>query len=150
MCGLCASNGEKFLLSYSFYDNAPYFDAAGCWLLCAAGVIRVASTGPFTVSMTSANSYRMTYPGGNLATTAERIRYATRLLGQTRDSTNATFTTVACQRAGLTGENLPISVTLREGGQAKVPASAYRDTLTVTVTPLATPFAGSPFDCPSL
>lgn len=114
------------------------------------GNVRVASSGPFTVTLSSANTYRMTYPGGNLGTTTQRIRYSTRFLGQTMSNAAPTFTTVACSRVGISGQNLPISVTLQEGGTTKTPAPNYLDTLTVTVTPLAAPYGGSTVNCPGL
>lgn len=115
-----------------------------------AGNVRVASSGPFTVSLSSANSYRMTYPGGSVGTNAQRIRYSTRFLGQTRTNSAPTFNTVACNRTGISGQNLPIAVTLQDGGATKTPAPNYRDTLTVTVTPLAVPYGGSTQNCPGL
>ena len=114
------------------------------------GMVRVASTGPYTVTMESANGYRMTYPGGSLATAAQNIKYGARFLGQTRDSSTTTFNTVACKRSGTGGQNLPLTLTLREGGIAKTPAPDYRDTLTVTITPLATPYGGLSWNCPTL
>jgi hypothetical protein len=57
---------------------------------------------------------------------------------------------VACNRAGLGGQYLPITVSLKEGGLAKTPSSDYRDTLTVTVTPLAMPYGGTSVSCPGL
>ena len=115
-----------------------------------AGMIRVASTGPFTDGVASANSYRLTYPGGDLGVSGETIKYAAHFLGQTKDSASPIFNTVVCKRASPIGETLPISVTLREGGQGKSPAPNYQDTLTITVTPLATPFVGGTSDCPTL
>jgi len=114
------------------------------------GAVRVASSGPYTVSMSAANNYRMTYPGGNLGTTTQTIRYSTRFLGQTKNNAAPTFTTVACNRAGTGGQNLPITVTLQDGGATKTPAPNYRDTLTVTVTPLAVPYGGATLNCPAL
>jgi spore coat protein U-like protein len=114
------------------------------------GNIRVASSGPYTVRLSSTNAYRMTYPGGGLGTAAQTIGYDTRFLGQTRNNASPTFTTVTCTRAGIGGQNLPITVTLQEGGVTKVPASNYMDTLTVTVTPLAVPYGGSTVSCASL
>ena len=111
------------------------------------GNVRVASSGPYTVRLSSANAYRMTYPGGSLGTAAQSIRYDTLFLGQTRNNASPTFTTVTCARAGTGGQNLPITVTLREGGLTKVPAPNYLDTLTVTVTPLAVPYGGSTANC---
>lgn len=115
-----------------------------------AGNVRVASSGPFTVRLSSANSYRMTYPGGDLGTSTQRIRYSTRFLGQTRTYAAPTFSTVACKRTGISGQNLPITVTLQDGGTTRAPAPDYLDTLTVTVTPLAAPYGGSTLNCPGL
>jgi hypothetical protein len=114
------------------------------------GAIRIASSGPFTVAMTSANSYRMTFAGGDLGNSAETIKYAVRLLGQTKERTNATFATVACKRAGIASENLSIAATLREGGETKTPAPNYYDSLTVTLTPLFTPYGGATVDCANM
>jgi spore coat protein U-like protein len=115
-----------------------------------AGAIRVASSGPYLVQMTSTNSYRMTYPGGNLSLDAQTIRYAAQFLGQTKDRAAPAFATVACTRAGISGQQLPLTVALREGGLTKVPSPDYADTLTVTITPLAVPYAGSTVNCPTL
>ncbi len=114
------------------------------------GAVRVASTGPYTVKLSSLNNYRMTYPGGTVGVTAQSIRYSARFLGQTKDLAAPTFATVACIRAGTGGVNLPITVTLKEGGTTKIPSPSYADTLTVTVTPLAVPYGGSTSSCPSL
>lgn len=114
------------------------------------GAIRVASSGPYAVSLSSANNYRMTFSGGNLANTTQTIKYSTRFLGQTKSNTSPSFATVACQRAGTGGQNLPIAVTLQEGGATKMSSPSYRDTLTVTVTPLAMPYGGATANCPGL
>jgi spore coat protein U-like protein len=114
----------------------------------ATGNVRVASTGPFTVRLSSANGYRMTYPGGNVGNAAQSVRFSARFLGQTKSNAAQTFTFVACNRTGTGGQNLPITVALQEGGTAKVPAPDYLDTLTVTVTPLAVPFGGATVNCP--
>lgn len=106
------------------------------------GAIRVASSGPYTVAMTSQNNFRLTAPG------ASTIDYEAKFLGQTRNNASPSFTTRTCVRAGISGQNLPISATLKEGGQTKIPAPNYADLLTVTVTPLAT--ATTPQDCVAL
>lgn len=106
------------------------------------GAIRVASSGPYTVAMTSQNNYKLTAPG------ASTINYSADFLGQIRNSSTGAFTTTTCVRAGIAGQNLPISATLLEGGQTKIPAPNYADLLTVTVTPLAT--AVAPQACASL
>ena len=114
------------------------------------GAVRVASSGPYTVSLSSANNYRMTFSGGNLGDPSQTIKYSTRFVGQTKSNASPTFTTVACARAGVGGRNLPVTVTLQEGGTSKMPSPGYRDTLTITVTPLAMPYGGGTANCTSL
>lgn len=106
------------------------------------GAIRVASSGPYTVAMTSDNNFRLMAPG------ASTIDYEARFLGQARSNANPTFMTTTCARAGISGQHLPISVTLKEGGQTKIPAPEYSDYLRVTVTPLAT--AATAWNCATL
>jgi spore coat protein U-like protein len=115
-----------------------------------AGMIRVASTGPYTVTLSGGNGYQMTYPGGNLGTSAQTIKYSARFLGQTMSNAAPTFATVACSPAGIGGQNLPLTLALSEGGQTKTAAPNYRDTLVVTVTPLAVPFNGQSSACATL
>jgi len=106
------------------------------------GQVRVASSGPYTITMTSTNGYRMTYPGGNVATETQNLRYQTTFLGQTRDPGNTATITKTCVRAGLGapplsgGVNHPVSVQLLEGGLDETPAANYSDTLNVTISPL--------------
>lgn len=114
------------------------------------GAIRVASSGPYAVSIASTNGYRMTYPGGQATTTTQSVGYSVRLLGQTHMRTQPLPNPVACIRAGTGGALLPITATLQEGGVSKTPAPNYRDTITITVTPLAVPYGGGPLDCGSL
>ncbi len=114
------------------------------------GAIRVASTGPYSVALSSANGYKMRYPGANPDSASQNIRYSARMLGQTVDSFSPIFTTTACARAGTAGQNLSLSVTLREGGRAKLAAPNYSDNLIITVTPIAVPFAGASQNCQNL
>ena len=111
-----------------------------------SGLIHVASSGPYTVSLKSlaANPYRMTYSGGSTSTSGQYVPYSVTLLGQTKDNASPTFTTVSCTRAGvLTGTNIGISATLEDGGIGKTVAP-YQDNLEVTITPLvAAPSPGS-------
>lgn len=100
-----------------------------------SGSLRVASSGPYYLSMSAANTYRMTYPGGNPATSAQSVRFTATLLGQTRSNASPTFYPVYCAAAGIAGETIPISVRLQDGGAGKNPSPDYRDTLTITVTP---------------
>ena len=106
------------------------------------GNIRVASSGPYNISMTSQQNYRMSYSGGNPATETQNLRYETTFLGQVRDPTNTSAISVTCTRAGLGspplagGVLLPVSVKLLEGGVDEVPSATYQDNLIVTVSPL--------------
>lgn len=111
------------------------------------GQIRVASSGPYFVAMTSSNRYRMTYPGGDLSNSEETVRYFATLLGQTRSNSSPTFSTVYCAAAGIGGETVPLSVRLQDGGEGKVPSAGYRDVLTITITPTATLFWPPATDC---
>lgn len=108
-----------------------------------SGTVRVASSGPFTISMESDNDYRMTYPSGNPAVETANLRYQVTFMGQTRDPSNFSAISRTCERAGLgspplaAGTDFPVSVQLLEGGTDEQPSSSYSDTLVVTVTPLA-------------
>jgi hypothetical protein len=108
-----------------------------------SGNLRVASSGPYTVAVSSQNGYRLTYSGGNPATEAQNLKYQLDFLGDTRNETNTATVTKTCVRAGLGspplsgGRLLPVQVSLREGGAEEVPSTGYQDILTVTVTPLA-------------
>jgi hypothetical protein len=105
------------------------------------GYVRVASSGPYSVRMTSQNGYRLTYPGGSTAVAEQTLRYRASFVGQTRDAANPSAIERTCARAGLAsaGQLLPVEAVLLEGGVGKVAAPNYQDTLTVTVTPLFAP-----------
>lgn len=107
-----------------------------------SGNVRVASSGPYSVGLTSQNNFQLTAAG------ASTIDYQMMFLGQTRTNASPTFTTVNCLRAGISGVNLPLGVRLQEGGETKIPAPGYSDTLSVTVTPLVV--AGGAQNCPAL
>jgi hypothetical protein len=114
--------------------------------------IRVRSSGPYQVELESQNTYRMTYPGGNLGTANQRLDYSVDFLNQTRSNGSPTFAPVTCSRAGVPASEtdmLPITATLLEGGQGKLVSPDYMDNLTVTVTPL---LSGTPSqqNCPAL
>jgi hypothetical protein len=114
--------------------------------------VRVRSSGPYSVSLTSDNVYRLTFPGGSLGTSNHVLNYKVRFLGQERSNASPTFNTVTCLRAGVpAGEAdvLPVVATLLEGGSGKLVSPNYSDNLTVTVTPLLLG-APSQVDCPSL
>jgi hypothetical protein len=105
----------------------------------ATNSLRVRSSGPYEVKMRSQNDFRLMYPGGNAGNAAEAIRYSVRFLGQDVTS-NAAFGTRTCARAGVAGTAgiLPIRAKLTEGGAGKTPSSNYRDTVTITFTPIVT------------
>ncbi|HET9638405.1 MAG TPA: hypothetical protein VFP12_04285 [Allosphingosinicella sp.] len=113
--------------------------------------IRVLSSGPYKVEMTSQNAYRLTFPGGNPATAVQRLSYKALFLGQTVSNAAPTFTAVTCARAGVPAAQadlLPIRATLLEGGDGKQLSPDYKDVITVTVSPLAVGPVG--VDCPAV
>ncbi len=115
------------------------------------GDVRVRSSGPYTVALTSQNGFYMTY-AGNGGLSSQKINYRLSFLNQVINGAASTtaFSTVACSRAGvpLPGQLLTIQADLLEGGQGKAPSPNYQDILTITVTPVA---AGSPgADCQAM
>lgn len=105
----------------------------------SANSLRVRSSGPYEVRVRSQNDFRLTFPGGSTANTAETVRYSVRFLGQDIAS-NAAFGTRTCARAGVGGATgvLPIRAKLTEGGAGKTPSGSYGDTITVTFSPIVT------------
>lgn len=104
--------------------------------------IRVQSSGPYRVSLTSGNGYRMTYPTGSLANPVQRVNYALKFVGESRNEGATTAITKTCSAAGVGAafeDKLYLQATLREGGQGKQVAPDYRDLLTVTIEPLIVP-----------
>ena len=140
----------------NFGEVGDKTDAQAVLLDPAAGLskIRVASSGPYTISMASANGYRMTYSGGNPALENQNLRYTATFLGSTGSPASPGAITKTCTVAGLgspplsAGRDHPLTVQLQEGGldgTPEVPGN-YSDTLTFTITPLV---AGSPgVTCP--
>lgn len=96
--------------------------------------VAVQSTGAYTVSVSSANGYRLKKPGA--VALNDQVDYQLNFLGQTKTPGSAAPFTVSCTPATMAGERLWIEGTLLEGGQGKNPSPLYSDTLTVTVTPL--------------
>ena len=113
--------------------------------------VRVLSSGPYQVEMTSQNTYRLTFPGGNPGTAVQRLNYKALFLGQTVSNAAPTFIAVTCARAGVPASEadlLPIRATLLEGGDGKQVSADYKDVITVTVSPLAVGPVG--VDCPAV
>jgi hypothetical protein len=112
-----------------------------------SGNIRVASTGPYQVDLSSnngpTNPYRLRNGGSGAG---DFINYSVTFLGTTVSNGSSTFAQKHCVRAGISGLNLPISGTLKEGGSGKSAPFAYSDILTVTVTPQVTD--GAAAACP--
>lgn len=129
--------------------TAEVMGAPGSYTTPNGNNIRVASSGPYSVTMTSQNGYKLTFPGGNLGNANHTLDYSAKFLGQTRSAASSNFATTTCLRAGISGTNLPISATLLEGGQTKTPAPNYSDVITVTVSPLLSGAAGQ-LNCPAL
>ncbi|MFL6845715.1 MAG: hypothetical protein ACJ8ER_12630 [Allosphingosinicella sp.] len=112
--------------------------------------VRVLSSGPYKVEMSSQNAFRLTYPGGNPATASQSLKYKALFLGQTVFNGSPAFAAVTCARAGVPSAQadlLPIRATLLEGGDGKQVAPDYKDVITVTVSPL---ISGSGVDCPAI
>jgi hypothetical protein len=113
------------------------------------GYVRVASSGPYSVSVTSQNGYRLTFPGGNPALAAQSLNYQATFVGQTRSSANTAVISQTCTRAGLAGSPptqgilLPVDVRLTSGGKTKTPAPNYQDVLTITIAPLVATTPGT-------
>lgn len=135
----------------NFGEVGDKTDVQAAALNPAAGLskIRVASSGPYTITMTSQNGYAMTYPLGNPLTETQNLRYQATFLGQTRSPANTTPVSKTCNVAGLgapplsAGRDHPLTVQLLEGGldaPQEVPGN-YQDILVFTITPLV---AGTP------
>ena len=105
------------------------------------GQINVKSTSPYTVAVSSPSGFIMTPGGGGASVPAQKIGYQLGFLGESAGGNSGgvstTFTTKTCTAAGSSGVSLPISTTLNEGGSGKASAS-YKDTISVTFTPLIT------------
>jgi len=131
--------------------NANVTTAPATYTTPTTNYIRVASSGPYSVAMTSQNNYKMTFAGGNLGNPLQTIQYKALFLGQTPTTATPAFNTITCVRAGTDAAAgvLPIRAQLLEGGQGKTPAGSYSDTLTVTVTPLLSTVP-SQQNCPAL
>ncbi len=107
--------------------------------------VRVQSSGAYTVSLQSANAYRLLHPSGSLSNSLDTVKYKLSFLGRQLDfasnpAPGGTAFTQNCARAGVKASEadlLYLSAALEEGGQGKNPSlgGQYRDTLTVTITP---------------
>ncbi|WP_120717443.1 hypothetical protein [Tsuneonella amylolytica] len=111
--------------------------------------IRVQSSGPYEITMTSDNAYKLTPGGAPASSTAAEVKYRVKFLGTERSNALATPITMVCPRAGVgqaQEDRLYVQAQLEEGGAGKVVSPNYRDTLSVTITPRATGTANAT-DC---
>jgi hypothetical protein len=114
--------------------------------------IRIVSSGPYQVELSSQNAFRLTFPGGNPALALQSLNYKALFMGQTVFNGSPAFVAVSCARAGVPAAQadlLPIRATLLEGGDGKQVSPLYKDVITVTVSALA---ATNPTatDCPAI
>jgi spore coat protein U-like protein len=132
--------------SLSFGEVGDKTDAEGAALAAIGGTIRVASSGPYTISLASEYGYQMTYSAAKKDSEDDNLRYQVSFLGETRSPSNFSVLSKTCSPAGIGRPNAldggvdhSIFVRLLEGGATETPSAntPYRDLLTVTVTPLA-------------
>jgi hypothetical protein len=97
--------------------------------------VRVASSGPYRVELSSQNNFHLVLAGGSLASSSQTLQYSLGFLGQ-RVSSGVPFPLTTCSRAGIGGVNLPIQARLLEGGQRKAPSNSFSDVITLTISPL--------------
>lgn len=109
----------------------------------ANNYIRVESTGPYKVSWSSANNYRLLNQNYTLAnaSTSELIGYKLGFMGTTTLANNAAVDTRTCPSAGLKlafEDKLYMQAALTQGGKTKTPSLAknYSDQVTITIEPL--------------
>ncbi len=117
--------------------------AAASTKTSANNYIRVESTGPYKVSWTSANNYRLLNENYTLAnaTSNELIAYKLGFMGRSTTANNAAVDLRTCPSAGLKlayEDKLYMQATLIQGGKNKTPSLAknYSDQLTITIEPL--------------
>lgn len=102
--------------------------------------VRVQSSGPYEIALSSANNYYMTPGGAATADPLQRVGYRLKFLGATRVPGNTALISTICPRAGVgtaAEDHLNIQGQLAEGGAGKLVSANYRDTLTVTISPKA-------------
>ncbi len=115
------------------------------------GNVNVRSSGPYRITMSSQNNYRLTFPGGTLPGSGSGghvLLYEADFAGRVVNNASPTFSPVVCQRAGLVTKQIPLQVKLLEGGQSKTPSPDYADVISITITPLVAGSAGTSAACP--
>lgn len=113
--------------------------APGSYRTSPNNYIRVQSSGPYEVNLTSGNNYKLTFPGGQLTQADQTVQYALKFLGDSRSPSNTTAIDHICVRAGVGSafeQHLFLQGTLLEGGSTKMVAPNYQDILTVVISPM--------------
>lgn len=133
--GTALDFGEIGDVTTTQVNNAPLTYVTG-----ANNYVRVQSSGPYQVQLTSQNNYVLTPAGSGTLDPLQRIQYRVRFLGQTRSPSNTSAIQFVCPRAGVGNtveDHLFVQAQLAEGGNGKTTAANYLDTLTVTIAPQA-------------
>lgn len=147
--GTALDFGEIGTVTTADVGNAPL-----TYVTPPINYVRVQSSGPYSIQMTSANNYVLTPSGAATADPLQRIGYRVKFLGQTRGTANSTAVSYVCPRAGVGSaaeDQLYVQAQLAEGGAGKAVSPTYLDTLTVTVAPLAASIpTTSPGECAAL
>lgn len=133
--GTALDFGEIGDVSTADVNNAPL-----TYVTPPVNYVRVQSSGPYEINLTSGNNYVLTPSGAVTADPLQRVGYRLKFLGQTRSTSNTTPISFVCPRAGVglaAEDRLYVQAQLAEGGTGKLPSPAYRDTLTVTISPRA-------------
>lgn len=112
--------------------------------------IRVQSSGPYEIALTSDGGYKMTPSGAPTTNALQQVPYSLKFLGETRSRSTTNPISFVCARAGVgpaVEDRLYLQAQLDEGGVGKVVSPDYRDTLTVTITPRAAATAITGGEC---
>jgi spore coat protein U-like protein len=104
--------------------------------------IRVQSTSPYKVGLSSERDFYMTVGGTAPANATQKVGYNLKFLGLTRTAGTTGLNAISnkqCNRPGVGDsfeDKLYIQAQLNEGGAGKAPSGNYFDTLTVSIEPL--------------
>lgn len=102
--------------------------------------IRVQSTSPYKVNLTSKNKFYMTVEGNPTTDANQKVGYDLKFLGVTlAPGTASGIVNKQCDRAGVgddVEDKLYIQARLAEGGAGKAPSTDYIDELSVSIEPL--------------
>jgi len=98
--------------------------------------LRVASSGPYSVDVSSANGYKLLMTGGSLGNASQTINYQLNFLGETPSPGTPVWIQKTCHPATVAVQTLTLDAVTLEDGTSKTPASLYGDTLTITFAPL--------------